>query len=337
MDHGVELIKQVRFLGGALIDLDASDINLILGSLNAELVDPETWHSNGYGWELGRDEKKQLLYSILTTLGGVKLAELAETLQELSKEPNFLKPRAQETQLVPLFLFASHLNKQRSLVSEIGDKLQLLGVRLFVAHESIKPTTDFQIEIQQNLASVHGAIFFLNDGFGSSAWCDQEVGWILGRGVPYYSLKFGSKAPHGFVARNQALTVGEKTSQERIINELVSWIANSDALRPRFIDSLIVALSQSNLFSATDTLWKHLRGYSGLSPAQIDFLLEATMQNNQIHGTNSRVGTPEEGKGRPYAEVIRKFVASQDNFNLESKVVEKFDRRFKKFELDSPF
>ncbi len=310
------------------LKLDAAEINLLLREIEAELIDSRFWHGDEYGnWSPTDTERKEVLYRILDELQPVQLQKLADGIEEigghLKRDESIVAD-----DVVPLFLFGSHLAKHKKVISEVGDSLSLLGVRLFIAHESIRPTADFQQEIRKSLNEVHGGLIFFHDGFGASPWCDQEVGWLIGRDVPYFTLKYGKKPPHGFVAKDQALSVTERTTHEKVIKEIVEWVTYDPDLKPRFIDSLLISLSRSNLFSTTDSLWRHLRLQQGLTQKQIDFLLSATQDNYQIHGAASRVGMYEDGRGDPYPRVIWKFVQSQTHFNAQSEAAVQYLKSF---------
>lgn len=84
----------------------------------------------------------------------------------------------------PLFVFASHISAHKALVGEVAVALAVYGVYLFVANESIAVDAAWHEEIEKRLDRADAGVAFIHDGFQRSAWCDQEIGWLLGRHVP---------------------------------------------------------------------------------------------------------------------------------------------------------
>ncbi|GAA4401526.1 toll/interleukin-1 receptor domain-containing protein [Tsukamurella soli] len=201
----------------------------------------------------------------------------------------------------PLFLFASHLSSQRVLVHAVGDELARYGIELFVAHDSIEPDSSWHDEIVGALDRCDGGIAFLHQGFRESQWCDQEVGWLLGRHVPVLSLKF-DLAPYGPLGKHQAQTA-RNLSAEAIAIQLLERIAAKPTFRTHLGRSLVNAMAKSPNFRTTDAIWKHLREFDDLTASQFFALIAAANNNNQVYKANS----PHDG-GRPYAEVIEEFV-----------------------------
>lgn len=324
----IEKIRNIRQVCEKCLKLDASDLNLLLKSVGKDPIDSRFWHGEDYGhWAPTEVDRKELIYEVLEVMSAEQLRNFEMGLDTFL-DASAMGEHFLSDDVIPLFLFGSHLDKHKKVVSEIGNRLLLLGVRLFIAHESIRPTADFQQEIRKSLSEVHGGLIFFHDDFGGSLWCDQEVGWLIGRKLPYFTLKFGKKPPHGFIAKDQALTVTERTTQEKVIQELVEWMSSDPVLSPRFIDSLLISISRSNLFSTTDSLWQHLRVQQDLSRRQIDYLLAATRENYQIHGAECRVGTYDDGRGSPYPKVIWNFVQSQAFFDASSEKSIQFRNRF---------
>ncbi|WP_426939740.1 toll/interleukin-1 receptor domain-containing protein [Pseudarthrobacter sp. S6] len=104
-----------------------------------------------------------------------------------------------------LRVFASHLTKSKIFVADFGKQLKALGIDLFVAHESIVATKQWADEIEANLRTCHAGIVFIEVDSIQSQWCDQEVGWLLGRGVPVPTLKLDGTDPYSPLGQRQAI------------------------------------------------------------------------------------------------------------------------------------
>src|SRR5262249_20333991 len=64
--------------------------------------------------------------------------------------------------------------------------------------------SDWQNEIEAALSSMDALLALLTPGFAASLWCNQEVGWALGRGSLAVSIMCG-EPPRGFVGRAQGV------------------------------------------------------------------------------------------------------------------------------------
>ncbi|PBC51160.1 hypothetical protein CJ179_10400 [Rhodococcus sp. ACS1] len=204
----------------------------------------------------------------------------------------------------PLFVFASHLSKHKGLVHEVATALSTYGINLFVAHDSITVDAQWHDEIEKALNLADAGLAFLHDGFRASPWCDQEVGWLLGRHVPVMALKFDAD-PYGPFGKHQAQVIRNETPTI-IAEDVVQRIRTKPELAPGLGASLVAALAISPSFAKTDAIWAHLRELRTMDPNQCAQLLEATKDNNQVHWASA----PLDG-GLPYPRVIVDFLRAQ--------------------------
>ncbi len=110
-------------------------------------------------------------------------------------------------------VFLSHLSKSKENAARLKLCLQPYGINLFVAHEDIHPTLEWQREILRALRSMDCFISLHTPGFLSSFWCQQEVGYALAREVPCIAIRMGEDSV-GFQGAKQALSRGRKTAEE---------------------------------------------------------------------------------------------------------------------------
>jgi len=204
----------------------------------------------------------------------------------------------------PLFVFASHLSKHRALVGDVARRLGTYGIELFVAHDSIEVDAAWQDEIEKGLDRADAGLVFLHDEFPKSPWCDQEVGWLLGRHLPVFALRF-DLAPYGPFGKHQAPQAANLTAEE-IADATVDRIQSKPALVPQLAASLIKAMEESGSFASTDAAWSKLRKLSVLDSNQCAQLLQALKSNTQIYWADS---VPD--SRRPYNIVIPNFLRRQ--------------------------
>jgi len=135
-------------------------------------------------------------------------------------------------------LFISHVSAEKLKATRLKDCLAPYGILGFVAHEDIHPTLEWQSEIERALFAMDGFLAVHTKGFAASNWCQQEVGFAIGRGVKMISLRMGED-PTGFIGKHQALARRDRTAEQ--IAEEINTILAADrqtadrlaAARPR--------------------------------------------------------------------------------------------------------
>jgi hypothetical protein len=108
----------------------------------------------------------------------------------------------------PLKVFISHVHEDAGFA---GDTKRLFerhfGMTAFVAHDDIHPSKQWRDVIQVALSTCDAMIALTHPRFHQSQWCDQEVGWALGRGVPVVPVRPDgfdrSSAADGFLEERQ--------------------------------------------------------------------------------------------------------------------------------------
>lgn len=128
---------------------------------------------------------------VIFRLRYVKDDELTSLHAYLATEGDHSSPGKSPFKTQGVRLFLSHLARHRTIVGRVGDRLSAFGVEGFVAHDSIEPSEEWQAVIEAALVDCDAMAVFLHEGFRESKWCDQEVGWALGRGRPMLPLNLG--------------------------------------------------------------------------------------------------------------------------------------------------
>ena len=116
-----------------------------------------------------------------------------------------------------------------------------------------------------------------------SKWCDQEIGWPLGRGVPVMSLRFDA-APYGFFGRHQADPVPIDATAEDIARRMtLDRIADRPELALKYAASLVFAMNESGSYAQTNAIWRRLSVLSSLHADLCLRLLDADKCNSQVY------------------------------------------------------
>jgi hypothetical protein len=123
-------------------------------------------------------------------------------------------------------LFFSHTSAHRALIGEIATALEYWPFACFVAHEEIEPSLAWQEVIESALATCDALVAFFTADFRESAWCDQEVGWALGRGL--VTIPVGLYIdPHGFAGSIQAVPASLEDSAADIAERVASALTTA--------------------------------------------------------------------------------------------------------------
>jgi hypothetical protein len=301
MPIDVEKLEILRSLSNALAERELVDVNLILHEAGFEEIQWSAWYDDR--WEPSTADRAGVVLRTVRDAPRAVVDELAMAVRALFQVS--IEVHATE-EAGPLKLFASHLAAQKAIVGAVGEELAKWGIELFVAHDSIEPDQEWQAEIERALRASDAGIVFLFPDFEKSAWCDQEVGWLLGRAVPCYALKFQGKDPYGPLGKKQAFTVRDEMTAPDIAAEIVAWLETKPALALRLYSSLVEALKSSWNFNRTDRVWDRLKNATGMGATQVAGMLSAVRDNDQVYNAHQSEG--------PYAELVFRLALEQPGF-----------------------
>jgi hypothetical protein len=232
-----------------------------------------------YGVASGMPDGDRFGPSIQDVLRAAPEDRLAELGQHFGILPASLRVTARSAARGgPLTLFASHLATHHEMVGAVATDLRQLNIDMLVAHISIDPDQEWQTAILHELDKADAGIAFLHPGFGGSQWCDQEIGWLLGRHLPVFSLLFG-ETPGGPLGLRQGAKPPE-TPTRGVTEAVLNWISGRAELGGRLAHSLVRAMVGSSSFAQTDRIWLRLRLLRNLTVDDCRVLLTATQTNN---------------------------------------------------------
>lgn len=192
---------------------------------------------------------------------------LEDELQKLWK-PGFLR------------LFLSHKDEYKKEATEFKEEMDCYGVSCFVAHEDIKPTQEWQNEIEKALFSMEVLVALMTSGFSDSPWTDQEVGVAIGRQVTIIPVRLGID-PYGFIGKYQALSGTGKHPKE-LAREVYELFWSKADLKSRLIDSLVIRFETSSNFGHANRSIEYLERIENASSEIIDRLEKAYKENDQV-------------------------------------------------------
>lgn len=177
-------------------------------------------------------------------------------------------------------LFLSHSSLQKVAVADLKKALSQLQVDAFVAHEDIEPTKRWEQEIRLALASCHAITFLSTREAQESVWCNQEVGWGLGRGLLVQSVKFDCE-PRGFAGADQALA-SKWTDLPALARSLVEIFSKHERSQAAMHEPMVSLLETAGSWARARFAATLIDGFDGLDRDQVHRLLSAVTKNTEV-------------------------------------------------------
>lgn len=179
-------------------------------------------------------------------------------------------------------LFISHVSQSHGVASQLATWLHdRFGIHAFVAHADIVPSADWQNEIEESLRTMDALLALVTPGFSTSIWCNQEVGWALGRQCLAISVGLGADPP-GFVARFQAVQGGDG-NPFGIAERVFGTLANHQATAARIGLTTSRFLGRANSWEQIkDSIAPALRQVTQFTPEALDALQAAFTNRHHV-------------------------------------------------------
>jgi len=183
-------------------------------------------------------------------------------------------------------VFLSYSNYDKALAAQVKAELvDRYGLEVFLAHEDIQPSSEWQQTILEELEASEVFLPVLTASFGESEWTDQETGVALGLHKLIVPLKV-SADPRGFVGRLQALRL-DPNAVPTGCRTLAELIASRPDLAAAFRDGLIVTFGKSWSFDDAGDNARLLLDFGGYTRQQVEEIMRHTLNNPQIKYSRS--------------------------------------------------
>lgn len=140
-------------------------------------------------------------------------------------------------------LFISHLTKDKIAARNLKICMKEYGIDCFVAHEDIRISREWKIEIENALFSMDALCAIVTPDFRNSDWCDQEVGIALGQKKAVLPIS-KEMMPYGFFGKYQALKSAGKNANE-IAKALWLVITENVKTRQFYFDKFLALIVNS--------------------------------------------------------------------------------------------
>lgn len=192
----------------------------------------------------------------------------------------------------PVAVFLSHCHEDAAFVGSVRDVLaSQYGIDAFVAHNDIDPSKKWRDTIRAALASCHLMVAVLHERFHESQWCDQEVGWALGRGVPVMPVRRQPHVGHrydGFLEEHQDLVLdpAQGTGEYWLAQQIFERVLAEPKTRSVGVKALAEAFVNSYNFDNTRRLWARIDQVESFDSEQLRRLEYAVQTNRQVYECN---------------------------------------------------
>lgn len=205
--------------------------------------------------------------------------------------------------------FLSHSSKDRKKAGALKRGLEPYGVDVFVAHDDLQPTEEWQRVIVRRLRGCDVFFCLMSDNFRTSLWTDQETGMAVALRKHIVALKT-SRDPYGFIAKYQALRVRKRMS------DTCWWVAKALSAQQQFSttikSSVIEQFLDSATFEESSAHASRLKDLQPYSRDQMNVILEGSAKNQNIYG------------GRIARRIVRQLA---DDAPPDKKILRNFERQ----------
>jgi hypothetical protein len=192
-------------------------------------------------------------------------------IQQLSVD---LAPLTRMPPAPPLEVFISYSSKDKSIAAKVSTAIRLAGGEAFLAHETIKVSTEWRTEILKQLRTCPVIFCLITKNFLDSEWTQQEAGFAMARGMRVVSLIFNGIRPPGFIEAFQGIHV-TFDNLERVVKDLAESIKNNlmTASKPvgpaRIPDVPALVFTTSRNEAISELGWRILEAARGSSGTEI--------------------------------------------------------------------
>lgn len=282
-----ERVKLIEEAADSLAGRDFTKAQMILEQFGIETYDIDgSWHG-------APDEPTYLLQQI-GKAGDDTLASLHAFLVGDDAQPETDPLGGPWRVDLPARVFLSHRHENRFVVGHVKVRLaDRFGITAFVAHYDIEPSKEWRAVIKTALASCDALAAFLDPGFHKSQWCDQEVGWAMGRGVPIIPVRDRTHSraevgPGGFLDEHQEVQLDSGAggsyapwhATEHIFRVIVTHPRTRETVG---VKALAEAFVNSGSYDTTRKLWAMIEATPHLEGDQLRRLEYAVETNDQVY------------------------------------------------------
>ena len=134
------------------------------------------------------------------------------------------------------------------------------------------------MRLEECLRTCDAVAYLASQASNGSDWCQQEVGWGLGRGVPVVPVALGAD-PTAILGERQAVDGHDlSVAAEKVVRILM----RNPATAMRAVDGLVHALGESRSFDVSNRIASCLRDAPVFNREQAKGVEAAISSNDQV-------------------------------------------------------
>lgn len=244
----------------------------------------------GYSYGRSAEDRRWFLEKVLSDIKDRLLIDLHSYLLGDTPPVTIAPGTEARWEDLPVRAFLSHKHEDAVWVGALKNALRSFGVTCFVAHEDIEPSKQWQGVLQTALRTCNVLVALVGPGFHDSQWCDQEVGWALGREVPIITVRLdpdSERNKDGFLGQFQELTRWSSAvgSEYRVASDVFETVVKILPSQEQARELLVTALQRSPSFDRSRMLWPLIEKQTEWNQPNLDGLQHALESNDQVHQT----------------------------------------------------
>lgn len=190
--------------------------------------------------------------------------------------------------------FFSYSADDKKIVGMLKEQLEFMGFEVFLAHDDIEPSVEWQDEIIKNLKSCDIFIPLLTKSFRESFWTDQETGIAVATDKFIISLQVDFP-PYGFIGKKQGLKIDtyylrneDGQTVNKYLKNIATKIFNTIRTQSKFGDEelkrfFINRFISSKSYYEANARAKLLEDFPDYTPEQVHQIFNATIDNRKIY------------------------------------------------------
>ena len=201
-------------------------------------------------------------------------------------------------------VFLSHRENEEGekYALALREELAILGVDTIIASHLIHPGADWAKELLEHLEVSSALLCIASRGYTDSAWCQQEIGWAIGRNTPALWIRYDS-AEHstGFLKSKQDFIPSEPLDEAEIARGVGTWLAMEPRTREETRATLLRALTFSSTYQQTRDIAHVLATLDSLTDDEWKQIDDAAANNRQVRDAVSY-----SNRAKPVTEWLRR-------------------------------
>ena len=161
--------------------------------------------------------------------------------------------------------------------------LSAAHIDAIMARRSIAPGAKWEPTIRNYLEESSALICVATSGYSTRPWCQQEVGWALGRHAPILWIQYEpNEEPCEFLASQQALMPDNPGDHSDVATSVATWLAINSNTRDDMAETLLNALENVETYEESRHVAKLLAKLNWLTTDEWSRVEKAAANNDQV-------------------------------------------------------